>query len=151
MCLSKLLPMLLLIAVVTADNCKNGVLYAAEAANEYYYCVNGVLLQKECPGDNTYFDAHNSVCRHGMPPSSSATSSSTTSSPLTSSTLPSTSSPDDNLVVLGKCQRIGLTGDLTDCNRFYHCAVKGDAVQRGNCPDNHIFDVVKFTCVRGTC
>ncbi|KAH8366069.1 hypothetical protein KR093_008863 [Drosophila rubida] len=138
---SKLLPLLGLLlvlyaAAIAADSCKDGALYAAEATNEYYHCVNGALQHRTCPGDESYFDAHSSACRHGKPPSNYVTSP------------PST---DDSLEVLGMCQRIGQTGDLTDCKLYYHCAVKGAAVQRGDCPDNHIFDLVKFSCVRGTC
>ncbi|KAH8278211.1 hypothetical protein KR044_002416 [Drosophila immigrans] len=147
---SKLLPLLLrfgillVISAARADSCKNGMLYAAEAANEYYYCVNGVLHHKFCPGDDSYFDAQMSVCRIGKPSSS-------TTSPTSPSTSPSPSTPDDNVEVFGKCERIGQSGDLTDCNRFYHCDAKGAAVKRGNCPDGYIFDLVNFYCVRGSC
>ncbi|XP_034480941.1 uncharacterized protein LOC117786699 [Drosophila innubila] len=118
---------------VNAETCQNGKLYPAETNKGYYYCANGVKKYSECPGENSYFDVNFSACRYGKPSS------------------PPSSLPEENAVVSGKCQRIGLIGDLTDCSRFFHCDAKGFDLKIGNCPDNHIFDLVKLYCVIGKC
>ncbi|EDV96808.1 GH16472 [Drosophila grimshawi] len=107
--------------------CENGMLYPADPPFSYYYCINGEPQYEPCPV-GTYFDATFLMCRHGQQ-----------------------TNTDTSLDKSGVCQRGGMTGDLTDCSRYYHCDRKGADLKRGDCPPNQIFDLTKFSCVPGKC
>lgn len=130
---SKLLLLLLLLLALTAkgssEECRTGMIYPADSVYMYSYCLNGTLQLESCPL-GSYFDAHYLMCRHGKPP---------------------TAGEDGTGSSSGKCQRVGLAGDLTNCNRFYYCSGKGADMELRSCKSGQVFDLGKFTCVAGNC
>lgn len=107
--------------------CQNGLIYAGDTDDSYFYCMQGQLVSSSCPA-GSYFDPSYLVCRHGKRPSAA-----------------------DGAGATGICQTWGLAADLTDCNRFYHCTAKGATMERRSCGTGQIFNNVYFNCVPGAC
>ncbi|KAH8418211.1 hypothetical protein KR222_001072 [Zaprionus bogoriensis] len=112
--------------------CQNGLLYPAETPDGYFYCAQGELQPGSCP-TGSYFDVSFMMCRHGVRPT------------------PTEDANGGSSQSSGICQRWGLAADLSDCNRFYHCADKGATLQHLSCGQGQIFNELKFSCTPGDC